>query len=86
MRRLRAHAEFAQVAQRGGLFSSATWQLKVEKFFFEDQQRLGAVHFSRSSEPYGAVRRLQLFRWDMPRPLCRVLSVCGAVSPCVCVV
>ena len=23
---------------------------------------VGAVHFSRSSEPYGAVRRLQLFR------------------------
>ena len=38
---------------------------------------VGAVHFSRSSEPYGAVRRLQLFRWDMPETSPPRVCACG---------
>ncbi len=89
MRRLRAHAEFAQVAQRGGLFSSATWPLKVEKFFFEDQ--LASALFPTlealgRTAPYGACNFFDETGPNLSCPLCRVLSVCGAVSPCVCVV
>ena len=61
----------------------------VEKFFFEEllaSALFTSLEALSRTAPYGACNFFDETGPNFSCPLCRVLSVCGAVSPCVCVV